>query len=63
LTTQQKVWTDNTGTIVLKEMQAHDIDTLEDWEVAEFKYSLNLSSQDQAMEFSLPTSHSDLSKN
>lgn len=41
LKTQKRLWTDNTGTIVLDEMQAHDIDTLEDWKVAEFKYALN----------------------
>ena len=41
LKTMKKVWTDNTGTIVLKEMQAHDIDTMDDWEIAEFKYSMN----------------------
>ena len=37
----KKVWTDNTGTIVLKEMQAHDIDNIDDWEIAEFKFSMN----------------------
>lgn len=63
LTEQKKVWTNNTGTIVLKEMQAHDIDTLEDWEVAEFKYSMNLRNQKKATEFSFKPSTSDLSKN
>ena len=33
-----KLWTDNSGVVVLSEMEAHDIDTLEDWKVAEFKY-------------------------
>lgn len=37
---QKKLWTDNTGIIVLDEMQAQDIDTIEDWKIAEFKYKL-----------------------
>lgn len=35
-----KLWTDNTGCLVIGELEAHDIDTEEDWEVAEFKYRL-----------------------
>ncbi len=35
---QKRLWTDNTGVIVLTEMEAHDIDNEEDWMVAEFKY-------------------------
>lgn len=38
--TKRNLWTDNTGVIVLNEMDAHDIDTEEDWEIAEFKYRL-----------------------
>lgn len=38
---QQKLWTDNTGVIQLSQMEAHDIDTEEDWRIAEFKYALN----------------------
>jgi pseudaminic acid cytidylyltransferase len=34
------LWTDNTGVIILDEMYAHDIDTMKDWEIAEFKYRL-----------------------
>lgn len=34
--------TDNTGAIILNEMDCHDIDTDDDWNVAEFKYFLNL---------------------
>lgn len=30
----------NSGGMVISEMQAHDIDTEEDWQVAEFKYQL-----------------------
>ena len=32
--------TDNSGGLVISEMAAHDIDTEEDWRVAEFKYRL-----------------------
>lgn len=35
---KKTLWTDNTGVIILDEMYAHDIDTLKDWEIAEFKY-------------------------
>lgn len=37
---QKRLWTDNTGAIVVPEMEAHDIDTEEDWEIAEFKYQI-----------------------
>lgn len=36
----RKLWTDNTGCIVLSELQAHDIDSEEDWKIAELKYQL-----------------------
>lgn len=35
-----KLWTDNTGVIVIKESEGQDIDTLEDWKLAEIKYKL-----------------------
>jgi len=35
---QNKLWNDNTGFIELNEIESHDIDTLEDWKMAEFKY-------------------------
>ncbi|MBB4080210.1 N-acylneuraminate cytidylyltransferase [Lewinella aquimaris] len=35
-----KLWTDNSGCLVLSEMAAQDIDTVDDWRVAEFKYRL-----------------------
>lgn len=35
---KQKLWTDNTGVIIIKECEAQDIDTLEDWKLAELKY-------------------------
>ncbi len=37
----RSVWNENTGAIILPPMEAQDIDTEEDWEVAEFKYQLN----------------------
>lgn len=33
-----RLWNDNTGFIELKEIESHDIDTIEDWELAEFKF-------------------------
>lgn len=35
---KRRLYTDNTGGIVLSELEAHDIDTLEDWASAEFKF-------------------------
>lgn len=35
-----KLWTDNSGVIVLSEMDAQDIDVPADWEIAEFKYRI-----------------------
>lgn len=37
---KKKLWTNNTGVLVLDEMDAHDIDTPEDWGIAEFKYKM-----------------------
>jgi pseudaminic acid cytidylyltransferase len=37
---KKEIWTDNSGIVVLSEMEAHDIDNLEDWKIAEFKYLL-----------------------
>ena len=34
-----KLWTENTGFLVISEMLAQDIDEESDWELAEFKYS------------------------
>ena len=36
----KQLWTDHTGAMEIKELEAHDIDTLEDWEIAEFKYQM-----------------------
>ena len=33
------LWTNNTGVLVIDEMQAQDIDNEEDWKIAEFKFS------------------------
>jgi len=37
---KKSIWTDNTATIVLPDLEGHDIDTLEDWKVAEVKYKI-----------------------
>ncbi len=37
---QNKLWTDNTTAIEISEQKAQDIDTSEDWEIAELKYKL-----------------------
>ena len=35
-----KLWTNNTGIVTIKESEGQDIDTLEDWKLAEIKYKL-----------------------
>ena len=35
---KKQLWTDNTGAIILSEMEVQDIDNPEDWKIAEFKY-------------------------
>ncbi|MEO6348150.1 MAG: pseudaminic acid cytidylyltransferase [Aquaticitalea sp.] len=40
LMSYKQLWTDNTGALEIREMEAHDIDHIEDWEVAEFKYQM-----------------------
>ncbi|MCF6349950.1 MAG: pseudaminic acid cytidylyltransferase [Flavobacteriaceae bacterium] len=35
-----KLWTNNTGVVIINETEAQDIDTLEDWKLAEIKYKL-----------------------
>ncbi len=42
---KKRLFTDNSGVIILKEMQAHDIDHEEDWKVAELKFKLLIDSQ------------------
>lgn len=34
----RRLWTNNSGAIILSELEAHDIDNLEDWKIAEFKF-------------------------
>ncbi|TGK17255.1 pseudaminic acid cytidylyltransferase [Leptospira fluminis] len=36
----RKLWTERTAGLVLREMEVQDIDTIEDWEIAEFKYDM-----------------------
>jgi pseudaminic acid cytidylyltransferase len=38
--TRQKLFTDNSGAIILNELQVQDIDNEMDWKIAELKYSL-----------------------
>jgi len=40
INTQKKLWTDNTSAIEISETKAQDIDTPEDWEIAELKYKI-----------------------
>lgn len=42
LAEKRSLWTDNTGVFPISELRAHDIDTYEDWKIAEFKYKLLL---------------------
>ena len=37
---QKKLWTNNTGAVEINEMQGQDIDTIDDWDLAELKYEL-----------------------
>lgn len=37
---KQKLWTNNTGSIEINELEAQDIDTETDWKLAELKYKL-----------------------
>jgi N-acylneuraminate cytidylyltransferase len=38
----QRLITNNSGGIIISEMEAHDIDTEDDWQVAELKYQLRM---------------------
>jgi N-acylneuraminate cytidylyltransferase len=38
--TQRKLWTSNTGCIVISELEGQDIDNLDDWKLAELKYQM-----------------------
>lgn len=37
---KRKLWTDNTGVIIINELEGQDIDTFDDWKLAELKYQL-----------------------
>ena len=37
---RSKLFTDNSGTIILDELLVQDIDTLSDWQIAELKYQI-----------------------
>lgn len=37
---EKTLWTKNTGVLLIPEMEAQDIDTPDDWHIAEFKYKL-----------------------
>ena len=37
---KQKIWTDNTGGIEIREREGQDIDSIDDWMLAELKYNL-----------------------
>ena len=41
LLSQKSMFTNNSGCIILNELNAHDIDNEIDWKIAELKYSLN----------------------
>src|SRR5690606_26108213 len=43
---EQKMFTDNSGAIVISELHAQDIDTENDWKLAEIKYKLMLNDQE-----------------
>ena len=36
----KSLWTNNTGALIVNELEAQDIDTLTDWKLAEFKFKL-----------------------
>lgn len=37
---EKKLFTNNSGAIIFSEMESHDIDTEEDWDIAEMKYKI-----------------------
>jgi N-acylneuraminate cytidylyltransferase len=43
---KQKMITDNTGSIILNELEVQDIDSVIDWKLAELKYTLLNSNHD-----------------
>lgn len=43
---QQTLFTDNSGAIVISELEAQDIDTQTDWKLAEIKYKMMMTNED-----------------
>jgi N-acylneuraminate cytidylyltransferase len=43
---KQKLWTNNTGVIIINEMEGQDIDTETDWEIAELKYKMMIDGEE-----------------
>jgi len=37
----KSLWTNNTGALIVDELEAQDIDTLTDWKLAELKFKLS----------------------
>jgi N-acylneuraminate cytidylyltransferase len=37
---KKQIWTDNTSAIIISELEGHDIDSLDDWNIAEVKYKI-----------------------
>jgi N-acylneuraminate cytidylyltransferase len=48
LLSERKLFTTEAGAIVLNELESQDIDTLEDWKIAELKYTMTKSVADQS---------------
>ena len=43
---EKKLFTNNSGAIVISELQAQDIDTETDWRLAEIKYKIDINDQE-----------------
>jgi pseudaminic acid cytidylyltransferase len=43
---EKRLYTDNSGAIIISELQAQDIDTMTDWRLAEIKYKLMINDQE-----------------
>jgi pseudaminic acid cytidylyltransferase len=41
---KKKLWTDNTASIIISELESQDIDNESDWVIAEMKYALSIDS-------------------
>lgn len=47
--TNKKLFTSNSGALIISELQAQDIDTSIDWKLAEIKYKLMINEQDNSI--------------